>query len=542
MNRTAPNPSLEIDVTNLGPIEKAKIDLRPLTIFVGPSNTGKSYLATLIYALHRSISGGGSHQFFRLDGYRSILGDCSKTISAQDIYNLNNWMRQKPASDVANQATQEDALPESIASIIRPILNGSNRTKEIFCKEINRCFGIENPGVLIRNNSENSRVTIRKGLGPALNNTPNQFSYILQLRFDGTITVTPTMTSEIPIQANFQSNEVDVMRDELNILNKKVLQASSQTDLQVIFNSLINRIATGVVSNILDPLHLPAHYFPADRTGIMHANRLVVSSLLERATLDGSGLLSPSNMLRGVLVDFLEELIRIDPYRGTETLLDLDTHQGGERPLFRENNYAILEWVEQRILGGKIQANRTQVGCPSFVYRSSESDQELPLMHASSMVSELAPVVLCLQQTVRQGDVLIIEEPESHLHPAIQTAFAKVLVRIVKAGVRVIITTHSDWFLEQIGNLVRISDLAEQQRDWIPGISSSDALLDSTEVGVWQFSPPQDPTHGSEVEGIGIDQERGRFEVDYDTVREELYDQGVAAYNRLQRAEESRDR
>lgn len=495
----------------------------------------------LIYALHRSISGGSSHQFFRLDGYRSILGDCSRTISAQDINNLNNWMRQKLASDVANQATQEDALPEFIASIIRPLLNGSNRTKEIFCGEINRCFGIENPRVLIRNNSDNSRVTIRKTLDPILSNIPNQFGYILQLRFDEKITVKPSMIPETPIQASFQSNEVDVMRDELNILNKKVLQASSQTDLQVIFNSLINRIATGVVSNILDPLHLPAHYFPADRTGIMHANRLVVSSLLERATLDGSGLLSPSNMLRGGLVDFLEELIRIDPYRGTETLFKLDTHQGGKRPLFRENNYAILEWVEQRILGGKIQTNRTQIGCPSFVYRSSKADQDLPLMHASSMVSELAPVVLCLQQTVREGDVLIIEEPESHLHPAIQTAFAKVLARIVRAGVRVIMTTHSDWFLEQIGNLMHISDLPEQERDGIPGIDNSDGLLDSKDVGAWLFRPSQDVTQGSQVEEIELDRESGRFEVDYDAVREELYDQGTAAYNRLQRAKEHRD-
>ena len=542
MNRTFPNPSLEIDVTNLGPIEKAKIELRPLTIFVGPSNTGKSYLAMLIYALHRSISGGSSHPFFRLDGYRSILGDCSKTISAQDVENLNNWMRQKLASNAANQATQENALPEFISSIIRPLLNGSSRTKEIFCREINRCFGIENPRVLIRNYSDSSRVTIRKRLDPILNNIPTQLGYTLQLRFDEKITVKPAITSELPIQTSFQPNELDIMRDELNILNKKFLHDSSQTDLQVIFNGLISRIATGVVSNILDPLHLPAHYFPADRTGIMHANRLVVSSLLERTTLDGSGLLSPSNMLRGVLVDFLEELIRIDPYRGTETLLNLDTHQGDKRPLFRENNCAILEWVEQRILEGKVQANHTQVGCPSFVYRSSKSDQELPLMHASSMVSELAPVVLCLQQTVREGDVLIIEEPESHLHPAIQTAFAKVLARIVKAGVRVIITTHSDWFLEQIGNLMRISDLPERERDEIPGIGNSDGLLDSKDVGAWLFKPSQDITQGSKVEEIELDRESGRFEIDYDTVREELYDQGAAVYNRLQRAEESRDR
>ena len=47
---------LELSVTNFGPIAEGKIELRPMTVFVGPSNTGKSYLAILIYALQRYFS------------------------------------------------------------------------------------------------------------------------------------------------------------------------------------------------------------------------------------------------------------------------------------------------------------------------------------------------------------------------------------------------------------------------------------------------------------------------------------------------------
>ena len=36
------NNNLKLNVTNFGPIVEAEIDLRPLTVFVGPSNTGKS--------------------------------------------------------------------------------------------------------------------------------------------------------------------------------------------------------------------------------------------------------------------------------------------------------------------------------------------------------------------------------------------------------------------------------------------------------------------------------------------------------------------
>ena len=46
---------LTISVKNFGPIAEGSVDLKPLTIFVGPSNTGKSYMAT---AVLRGDAGG----------------------------------------------------------------------------------------------------------------------------------------------------------------------------------------------------------------------------------------------------------------------------------------------------------------------------------------------------------------------------------------------------------------------------------------------------------------------------------------------------
>ena len=49
---------LTISVKNFGPIAEGSVDLKPLTIFVGPSNTGKSYMATAVYAVMRAQSTG----------------------------------------------------------------------------------------------------------------------------------------------------------------------------------------------------------------------------------------------------------------------------------------------------------------------------------------------------------------------------------------------------------------------------------------------------------------------------------------------------
>lgn len=60
------NNSYRIEVKDFGPIVRANVDFRPLTVFIGPSNTGKSYLAVLLYALHQCL--GGMHAPFRTLG------------------------------------------------------------------------------------------------------------------------------------------------------------------------------------------------------------------------------------------------------------------------------------------------------------------------------------------------------------------------------------------------------------------------------------------------------------------------------------------
>ena len=53
----SPHPNVRIAAREFGPVAEGEVELRPLTVFVGPSNTGKTYLAVLIYALHRILGG-----------------------------------------------------------------------------------------------------------------------------------------------------------------------------------------------------------------------------------------------------------------------------------------------------------------------------------------------------------------------------------------------------------------------------------------------------------------------------------------------------
>ena len=138
--------------------------------------------------------------------------------------------------------------------------------------------------------------------------------------------------------------------------------------------------------------------------------------------------------------------------RSPANRLPADNLQNASKPTY---------WEEQS------GPHRSTVGYPSFHYRPAEWKRDLPLMNTSSMVSELAPVVLYLRHVVQPGDVLIIEEPESHLHPAMQVAFTRLLAAVARSGVRVVLTTHSEWVLEALANLVRLSEVDRAQRQEI---------------------------------------------------------------------------
>ena len=40
---------LKLNFENFGPIKRAEIEVRPLTVFIGPNNTGKTYVAYFVW-------------------------------------------------------------------------------------------------------------------------------------------------------------------------------------------------------------------------------------------------------------------------------------------------------------------------------------------------------------------------------------------------------------------------------------------------------------------------------------------------------------
>ena len=271
------------------------------------------------------------------------------------------------------------------------------------------------------------------------------------------------------------------------------------------------RLGDLVVPYLTGTLHLPAYYLPADRTGVMHAHSVVVSALIASAPTAGLRPAAHTPMLSGVLADFLEQLIAIDrPWRRRQ-----------------DSRSDLAGGIEKAMLGGSVGVERSAaIDYPRFTYRPAGWKDDLSLTNASSMVSELAPVVLYLRHMIGPGSVLIVEEPESHLHPAMQVEFTRQLASLVAAGVRVIVTTHSEWLLEELANIVRRSQLPEAHR------RGGGIALRSDQVGAWLFQPKRRP-RGSVVSEIGLD-DSGLYPSGFDDVAAALHNDWADISSRIE--------
>ena len=135
------------------------------------------------------------------------------------------------------------------------------------------------------------------------------------------------------------------------------------------------------------------------------------------------------------------------------------------------------------------------------------------------MVSEIAPIVLFVRHVIQPGDLLIIEEPEAHLHPDNQRLLAQALVKLVKKDVQVLVTTHSDYFLQQVSNFVMLDEKPALCREL--GYDESD-FLRTSEIGVYHF---ETGPGGSTVAPVAAGDSDGISDDQFAEVVEDLYNE-----------------
>ncbi len=509
----------ELTVENFGPIQRANIRLHPLTLFVGPSNTGKSYLSILIYAFHCYFGSFKSRYILKSERefihlIRSILPNGTDHLR-DSLTSIGKQLRDLERDNP--KETVEVIIPEPLAGVLREVFQKASCVG--LHEEISRCFGLDIQSLHRHNASYSLNVILR--ISQAENFSPLEHHFTL----DGTKSTSWTHLPEgIPL--SLYREHSDVLPSHLSWLYSPRLEFEEFMDYDGVDISigrieLIQFIAEYLAFGMFGPFARSSHYLPADRTGVMHAHKAVVSTVLKRASMAGASQSQNIHSLSGVLADFLEGLMTSDTM---ESYIS-----NSRRPSGILN---ICKNIEEQMLNGSISTDYSDIlKYPQFSFQPDGWENSLPLKNASSMVSELAPILLCLRNHVNNGDVLIVEEPESHLHPSMQVQLMRELAAIVNAGVRVIVTTHSEWMLEELANLTRMGALPSNERDTIDGGSSA---LSPEKVGAWLFQPGEHP-NGSTVSQIDLD-ESGLYPSGFDDVAIALHNNWARISNKLEKS------
>lgn len=155
---------------------------------------------------------------------------------------------------------------------------------------------------------------------------------------------------------------------------------------------------------------------------------------------------------------------------------------------FYEDACALLESA----MTGHIELSEGR-GTKEVYYAMNGLADRLSMPLSSALVSELAPLLLVLRGAYPLR-LLVVEEPESHLHPKLQRSVARALVRLVRAGVVVVVTTHSETFCQQINNFIKLGSLPDEARQRAHdrlGYEKADYLL-AEEVAGHRFDVADD--------------------------------------------------
>ena len=182
----------------------------------------------------------------------------------------------------------------------------------------------------------------------------------------------------------------------------------------------------------------------------------------------------------------------LPPARGSlvgesfSTKLAVTSSSGMYRYFLQDNDRAVHHRIttlrHNRFLGvptdlleGKLVAEREK----SFLQLAD--NQRIPLTAASSSVRELSTLLFLVENRLRKigfTSDICIEEPEAHLHPALQIKMADLIARICSLGSFVQLTTHSDYFLQRINQIVRLAGIKKTDSERFEELSK-DKLLDA---------------------------------------------------------------
>lgn len=218
-------------------------------------------------------------------------------------------------------------------------------------------------------------------------------------------------------------------------------------------------------------------------------------------------------LLRFVMIDYifenhqmLDSTFVLPPSRGpilTEQILPttgmyaefLNDMAGLNRTQPRSNTASdtVLR-LFRNILEGEVNKEET-----TYIYTINNTS--MPVSAAAASIREIAPLQILAKKRDVSKCAILVEEPEAHLHPLKQRMMADIIGAISHSGAIIQITTHSDYFLRRLNELIMFAKAmkAVDDTDKLKALSEQvniveDTSIDESIVGAYLLQKQDDGT------------------------------------------------
>ena len=141
--------------------------------------------------------------------------------------------------------------------------------------------------------------------------------------------------------------------------------------------------------------------------------------------------------------------------------------------------------IEEELLQGRVSVSND--GEVQFTSNKAKS-KKLPIHLSASIVKTLSSLVFYLKYLARKNDLIIIDEPELNLHPDNQVILTRLFARLINKGFRLLISTHSDYIIRELNNLIMLSNNKPEVAKLRDKFHySSHEFINKDEVSVYYF-------------------------------------------------------
>lgn len=255
------------------------------------------------------------------------------------------------------------------------------------------------------------------------------------------------------VEMTFGSAEKSVLQirssEEKNILNISLIVEKSSDDLPP-RHLVENMISDGIGYAIMGRLIPKPFLASAERTGaaIFQKELDFTKNRLVEMLGDKNSKLNPVQFLGKFSGEY-----PIAVRRNVDFIRDLPNITHKESFILKKHPEILDDFCD--IIGGEYRV--TKDGEIQYIPTSNKS-VKLSLVESSSAVRSLLDIGFYLRHVVSEGDLLMIDEPELNLHPENQRRVARLFARLINLGIKVFITTHSDYIIKELNTLIMLNN------------------------------------------------------------------------------------